>query len=1078
MGYTSSLRSTTGKASAPKRTPLGGPSVGSVSAPQGDLKPGQFSIDIGDIAGSIGDSIGSVGEFGANAVGGVAGAVGSVGFGDGKNIGALADIPGNVLGGIGEVGIPGGPLVKDVVGRGGDVLDFGAARLREVQASARASKAASELRFKRATGEDVLLPTDLPPDLLDALDRGASVDDVAEELLNRGQAYSSNPAVNIASEVVFDPLNFISFGAAGAIRAGKAAGMAVKAGQDIGLGQRFMGSAYNVASKGLSDAGSATMDAVLGPTTKGIFHALGTKPYLTIKSNIGKLNPAYANAFEDSLSRGAAQLPRAVIARQMAEELGAGLTKITDRIGATIESRLGSSRATRASAGQLERRAEELLRRVTPDFLNYTPERLLTETAGKLAKITGMSVEDATRALGKVDGNTARTMHLAYYGHAGDTLARAKAASRGAKNIDVERLTPLAPDTLTMERAQTILAGTPDELSDAVDLYGDLAARYGGKLYDHAEVRKFIQTLVDNEALPTTVKQATTGKNALPGAVSKWRQEQNALDFGYDLGFSPKEGWRAIRDKNGDLIYNSPFVHFVSEADPLTVRNPLGRFTDSLLRGTTQTTIILESRARMVEALRPAGVSPAQAKSIHKAVLNAAADKAVSPRGLAVNVGDYDAIFKAHLTTAEFEALTFSPTWYVMKAFEGNWKTVGLTQKLTGAVKTGTVVNNQAHLAAVTDFVYPLVRFRSNVFFQLQEAVESPFFNALRGIRKRRIDDDVAAAYRQIVEVPDFRHLAEAGYTLNIAGSGAVRKTMGEGSALGKALQRFPNVQDAKAGERAAQVMFEHGDEFQKAVESINPRLWQTMTDAYGTTDARLIADRFITERLKLASSVDETMEVFDSVRTLGNSLPEEAVWQAFRDSLRQTSQQAFKTHFFSPERGFLERTINHPYLGIYPASYMWGKVLPEFARFMLKKPFGLDAPLVGFAQTTKVHEALLSAIADDPEFQAYLKTSGEAVYVLEMLIPGDPFNLGAGLPAWARHLSTDIGSGKVKDAESAQGTLERTALDTAGYAFGTVRGPFTLAGGAISAANVAGDIFSDLTRSAEQYDRWVPLNQ
>ena len=261
MGYKSTLRKLSDyykdEIGPPKPQPLGGGGSGSLGpTPNIGPDPGRISIDLTKLPESIVEGIGNVAALAGSFVGGIAGEVGKIGIpediaGPGKNIGAIGDIPGNVLGGIGEVGVSGGPLVKDVVGAGGDVLDFGAARLRELQASSRTMKAASELRFKRATGEDVLLPTDLPPDLLDALDMGASVEEVADELVNRGQAYSSNPVSNLAQEVVFDPLNFVSLGAGAALRGARAAGVSVRAAndlRDLGLGQRAIGTAYNAPS--------------------------------------------------------------------------------------------------------------------------------------------------------------------------------------------------------------------------------------------------------------------------------------------------------------------------------------------------------------------------------------------------------------------------------------------------------------------------------------------------------------------------------------------------------------------------------------------------------------------------------------------------------------------------------------------------------------------------------------------------------------------------------------------------------------------------------------------------------------
>ena len=40
--------------------------------------------------------------------------------------------------------------------------------------------------------------------------------------------------------------------------------------------------------------------------------------------------------------------------------------------------------------------------------------------------------------------------------------------------------------------------------------------------------------------------------------------------------------------------------------------------------------------------------------------------------------------------------------------------------------------------------------------------------------------------------------------------------------------------------------------------------------------------------------------------------------------------EDAYRLQYFSQDRSMLERSINHPMFGIYPASYMWGKLMPE----------------------------------------------------------------------------------------------------------------------------------------------------
>src|SRR5690606_15304504 len=89
---------------------------------------GKFTVDLLDPIGSVSRNLASGADFFAGVGGGLLGAVGSIGTEE-ANLGDIPEAIGNigigVAGTIGEAGIPGGPLVKDVVGAGGDVLQAG-----------------------------------------------------------------------------------------------------------------------------------------------------------------------------------------------------------------------------------------------------------------------------------------------------------------------------------------------------------------------------------------------------------------------------------------------------------------------------------------------------------------------------------------------------------------------------------------------------------------------------------------------------------------------------------------------------------------------------------------------------------------------------------------------------------------------------------------------------------------------------------------------------------------------------------------------------------------------------------------
>lgn len=752
--------------------------------------------------------------------------------------------------------------------------------------------------------------SELPPDIKLRLDAGESVGSLADELVSRGAGFSSDAAVNLVTGSALDPMNFMGLGLGRVQDASKL----LQTGQELNVVDRSLGTAYNSLTRGMSAAGGATSKVLFGPITSGVVRGIGVPEYVALKRMVTGLNPEYGNRFAEAFGRGEAQMDRAVIGNEMGRDATAQLAQKGENIEAGLTNRLTAQRL--ANPDQLSRDAEALITRKTPSFLGYSSEELAAESAPKLAAVTGMSLADAERMLQGMDAKTARSIHLAFYGHVGNELETIKTGLQNVPdlNIDVERLTSLAPDTLHDERAKTLVdeltaAGDTPEgtvLADAaVHRYSVLTEAYLGRDYKPNDVQQLVEQLIREDALPTAVRKPTTGKNPLPEELSGWRQRW--ADSGYDLGFAPEGGWKAIVDKDGVVVASDPFVHFSSDISPVTVRNPLGQFTDSLFRGINQTMILYDSRDRFIQSAfeKGTGISPDQARSVYRAVLDRAADRAVSARGLAWHPQDIEAAFRSVLSDADYAKLRerVDPTWMVMNAFEGNLARVGLTQKLTGRVKTVMTAGGQAPIAALTDAIYPGVKFRYNPLFQGQELVESPFFNIMRGVIGTTVSPEVQTMFNEMMNLPEYKFLQEAGAGLNLAGTAGVQKTMGESTRLGQALSRLPNVATFKRGQQAMQMMYEHGEHFRDAVVRINPDIWRAMTDAYGTTDPRIVSSKYFAERLAFVREGKPTSwRVDDVARQMEEAKPSgfgtqtitrgDPVWD------QEAVSQAFQAHW------------------------------------------------------------------------------------------------------------------------------------------------------------------------------------
>jgi hypothetical protein len=102
-------------------------------------------------------------------------------------------------------------------------------------------------------------------------------------------------------------------------------------------------------------------------------------------------------------------------------------------------------------------------------------------------------------------------------------------------------------------------------------------------------------------------------------------------------------------------------------------------------------------------------------------------------------------------------------------------------------------------------------------------------------------------------------------------------------------------------------------------------------------------------------------------------------------------------------ERSALERSINHPFLGLYPSSYMYGKVLPHMTEFLMAKPFGVKAPFLAWTMGNSMNQSFQRQQQYDPELRDFLYKNEPFLKAMSMFVPGLPWDLPSGLPFWMR---------------------------------------------------------------------------
>lgn len=112
----------------------------------------------------------------------------------------------------------------------------------------------------------------------------------------------------------------------------------------------------------------------------------------------------------------------------------------------------------------------------------------------------------------------------------------------------------------------------------------------------------------------------------------------------------------------------------------------------------------------------------------------------------------------------------------------------------------------------------------------------------------------------------------------------------------------------------------------------------------------------------------------------------------------RTAADTAFGVHFFNPYRSAFERSINHPLLGAYPASWAY-KVAREWALFLFdNRTFGGGALRLGMSPAVALNQITRSqnetfAQGNDEEWGQYIGRDGplgSTFFVFNLLLPGD----------------------------------------------------------------------------------------
>ena len=217
-------------------------------------------------------------------------------------------------------------------------------------------------------------------------------------------------------------------------------------------------------------------------------------------------------------------------------------------------------------------------------------------------------------------------------------------------------------------------------------------------------------------------------------------------------------------------------------------------------------------------------------------------------------------------------------------------------------------------------------------------------------------------------------------------------------------------------------------------------------------------------EKVELHPEVKDLFDSIDKTPPTKNAynydVDEQAALNWMYAGHRRSDRVSKDLIHFKSDRSWLERSLNHPYFGLYPLSYMWGKILPEMVEFLALRPFGMKTPWVAADMVNTMYQHTMNQMENDPELKQFMAENEDAFRAVGMLVPGVPWDLPVNAPLWLRRYVEGVATNLQKDIDGEQpedyGAWQawvsdidyaRTVGDVIGYTAGPASGAETLLG-------------------------------
>ena len=643
------------------------------------------------------------------------------------------------------------------------------------------------------------------------------------------------------------------------------------------------------------------------------------------------------------------------------------------------------------------------------------------------------------------------------------TMGQAKALIQQVDELKAQLKVAIESGDAALEKSIT---GQLNDIADnLVAGYDEFAAQFGTTgLHTRDEIFNFLKkapniTVRELSKSDRTRILAESVSDDAVRQVAALEQELNAM--GYRLGVAPEDDIARVTTLATDHFGNEkfidmtmPFADTIDHAAIDAVDNAgvalrpsrLSRIFDRVSRpfGAEVTKNVVAERF-VTNMVGKYDISVNQARRILAEVNNLAARKGVQPRALLADSNELERIFRQEMGDA-YGRIKDGPDWRldpqlrkapgstpfkeVLDAAAGDLASAGLTSGFTGRVKAVF-----PSITLLTDKIYPEVRFGSlNPFFNLVlERIETATQKITYGIKRETADElaqeitgtTLRKAYldpRNVNrEIADGQLYMASRANRNTAA--AIETATNFKQRVEQRIKGWLSVQKVRTEKEIARDIMSDkfaADEFIDLLDKAAPGKFGELAIHYGVSNPRQVMQLLLEEYMihsdpiRLAEYVAETgakvrgLVSKELVEIMG---PEEAqkladnVVGAYEVAILKGSRKADKAQYFASQRTWLERSINHPFLGIYPYSYMTQKVFPMMMRlmFLTPGPRGIVMPGLGYAKYQQFLEYANNRVNSDETLLDQLLQNDAILYVFSTLLPATPDNMGFSAPSWLR---------------------------------------------------------------------------